>query len=168
MLLIRVPESHVPECVGPGSGPIKNRPDQERGQEMKLNVHHLNLVAGETAGMADFYTRILGMKDMPERHAGRITKDKYQGSTEFVTDGAFEFHLSQKDHNVGFRTGKQVNPLDRGHLAFRTDDLAAFKKLLDDNKIPYSDYGMWGYKGWDQIFFYDPAGNVIEVHQVVE
>jgi catechol-2,3-dioxygenase len=23
-------------------------------------------------------------------------------------------------------------------------------------------------KGWDQIFFYDPDGNIVEVHQVRE
>jgi len=135
---------------------------------MKLTVHHLNLVAGNTAGMTDFYTKILGLKDMPERNSGRITKDKYQGSTSFVSDGKVEFHLSQADHNVGFRTGHHVNPLDRGHLAFRTDDLASFKKLLEENNIPYSNYGVWGMAGWDQIFFYDPAGNVIEVHEVLE
>jgi len=32
--------------------------------------------------------------------------------------------------------------------------------------IPYSDYGDWAMEGWRQIFFYDPAGAVVEVHQV--
>ena len=27
-----------------------------------------------------------------------------------------------------------------------------------------SDYGDWAIKGWRQIFFHDPDGNVIEVH----
>ena len=36
---------------------------------------------------------------------------------------------------------------------------------LDDKRIPYSDYGGWAMSGWEQIFFYDPDGNVIEVHQ---
>ena len=29
----------------------------------------------------------------------------------------------------------------------------------------HSDYGGWAMSGWQQIFFYDPDGNVIEVHQ---
>ena len=43
-----------------------------------------------------------------------------------------------------------------------------FKKRLDDKGIPYSDFGAWAMKGWEQVFFYDPAGNIIEVHQVHE
>jgi glyoxylase I family protein len=34
-----------------------------------------------------------------------------------------------------------VNPVERGHIAFRTDDIEAFKKRLEDKGIPYSDYG---------------------------
>ena len=26
-------------------------------------------------------------------------------------------------------------------------------------------YGAWAMNGWEQIFFYDPDGNIIEVHQ---
>ena len=66
---------------------------------------------------------------------------------------------------TGFRTGQVVNPVERGHIAFRTDDIAAFKKRLDEKGIRYSDYGGWAMSGWHQIFFYDPDGNVIEVHQ---
>jgi len=58
--------------------------------------------------------------------------------------------------------------VERGHIAFRTDDIAAFRKRLDEKGIPYSDYGTWAMSGWHQIFFYDPEGNVIEVHQVTE
>jgi glyoxylase I family protein len=58
-----------------------------------------------------------------------------------------------------------VNPLERGHIAFRTDDIEAFKRRLQEKGIPYSDYGGFAMKGWQQIFFYDPEGNVIEVHE---
>ena len=74
-------------------------------------------------------------------------------------------HIAEKDMGTGFRTGHVVNPVDRGHIAFRTDDIAAFKKRLDEKGIRYSDYGGWAMSGWHQIFFYDPDGNVIEVHQ---
>jgi hypothetical protein len=36
--------------------------------------------------------------------------------------------LATKDLSVGFRTNHIVNPLERGHIAFRTDDIEAFKK----------------------------------------
>jgi catechol 2,3-dioxygenase-like lactoylglutathione lyase family enzyme len=67
--------------------------------------------------------------------------------------------------NIGFRTGKVVNPVQRGHIAFRADDLDAFRKRLDAKGIKYSDFGDWAMTGWKQIFFYDPDGNVVEVHQ---
>ena len=34
-------------------------------------------------------------------------------------------HLSTLDLNVAFRTGQAINPLERGHIAFRTDDIEA-------------------------------------------
>src|SRR5919199_1295562 len=52
-----------------------------------------------------------------------------------------------------------------GSVAFLTDDIEAFKKRLEEKGVPYSDYGTWAMNGWHQIFFYDPEGNVIEVHQ---
>ena len=58
-----------------------------------------------------------------------------------------------------------VNPVKRGHIAFRTDDIASFKKRLDERGIRYSDYGGWALSGWHHIFLYDSDGNVIEVHQ---
>ena len=73
----------------------------------------------------------------------------------------------QPGHCGCFTVEGQLFP-DRGHIAFRTDDIAAFKKRLDEKGIPYSDYGSWAMNGWHQIFFYDPDGNVIEVHQVNE
>ena len=33
--------------------------------------------------------------------------------------------------------------------------------------VPYSDWGSDAVKGWHQVFFYDPIGNVIEAHQVL-
>ena len=61
-----------------------------------------------------------------------------------------------------------VNPVERGHIAFRTDDIEAFKRRLEERGIAYADYGAWAMSGWHQIFFHDPEGNVIEVHQVRE
>ena len=55
--------------------------------------------------------------------------------------------------------------MQQGHIAFRTDDLDAFKTRLKEKGINYSDYGDWAMTGWKQVFFYDPDGNVVEVHQ---
>ena len=108
------------------------------------------------------------MDPEPDMGAGRIKQQGYPGDVAFVTDGAMQVHIAEKDLECGFRTGNAVNPVERGHVAFRTDDIAAFKKRLEDKGVPYSDYGAWAMAGWEQIFFYDPDGNIVEVHQVKE
>ena len=92
----------------------------------------------------------------------------YAGDVAFVTDGMVQTHLAQRDLGAGFATGQIVNPVERGHIAFRTDDLQAFMRHLDEKGVRYSDWGDRAVAGWHQIFFYDPDGNVIEVHQVEE
>ena len=132
---------------------------------MKLKLHHLNLYSTNVAGMEEFYRSVLDLVPEPTLNAMRDTTQGYAAPVAFVTDGQTQMHLATRDLEVGFRTRHSVNPLERGHIAFRTDDIAAFKQRLEAMKIPYSDYGQWAMGGWYQIFFYDPEGNVIEVHQ---
>lgn len=135
---------------------------------MKLKLHHVNFCTKNVPEMDRFYQEILDLKSEPSMGTQRIKEQGYGGDVAFVSDGDIQVHIAEKDMGCGFRTGNVVNPLDRGHIAFRTDDIEAFKKRLEDNGIPYSDYGAWAMAGWEQIFFYDPDGNVIEVHQVHE
>ena len=132
---------------------------------MKLKLHHLNLCTTNVGAMDEFYRDVLAMETEPSMAGQRIKTQGYPGDVAFVTDGTTQVHIAEKDMNCGFRTGNVVNPVERGHIAFRTDDIAAFKKRLDEKGVRYSDYGGWAMTGWQQIFFYDPDGNVIEVHQ---
>jgi catechol 2,3-dioxygenase-like lactoylglutathione lyase family enzyme len=133
---------------------------------MKLTLHHLNLSTTNVPAMDAFYRGVLDMQIEPALSANRNLDEGYSGKVSFVTDGQTQVHLSEKDLNINFRTRQAVNPLERGHIAFRTDDIAAFKQRLEAKGIPYSDFGTWAMKDWEQVFFYDPDGNVIEVHQV--
>ena len=136
---------------------------------MNIKLHHLNLCTQNVAAMDDFYRSVMGLEQEPTMQASRATAEgSYDGKVAFVTDGTTQMHLAAKDFTVGFRTGQYINPLEKGHIAFRTDDLAAFIKRLEEKGIPYSDYGGWAIKGWHQIFFHDPDGNVIEVHQAAD
>jgi glyoxylase I family protein len=135
---------------------------------MKLKVHHINLTTNNVGAMDTFYREVLDMKPEKGRNEVRDTSQGYSGKVSFVSDGQSEFHLAERDLQIGFKTGQAINPLEKGHIAFRTDDIAAFKKRLEEKGIPYSDYGAWAMKGWQQIFFHDPDGNVVEVHQVAE
>jgi glyoxylase I family protein len=111
---------------------------------------------------------VMGLADEPTLNASRITNQGYAGKTAFATDGHVQMHLAERDLGLGFRQKQFVNPVERGHIAFRTDDIAAFKKRLEENGVLYSDYGTFAMNGWHQIFFHDPDGNVIEVHQAIE
>ena len=135
---------------------------------MKLTLHHINLSTSNVEHMDNFYQHILGLDDKVE---GLPTLEKnkgYAGDVAFVSDGAIQMHLAQKDIHAGFNAQQFVNPVSRGHIAFRTDDIASFKQHLTANNIPFADWGNQAVAGWQQIFFYDPDGNVIEVHQVDE
>ena len=132
---------------------------------MKLTLHHINLSTENVGKMDNFYRSVLGLS---EESAGLPTLEKkkgYAGDVAFVSDGHIQMHLAQKDLLAGFRTGHIVNPVSQGHIAYRTDDIDAFKEHLEAEGVPYSDWGNAAVAGWRQIFFFDPDGNVIEVHQ---
>ena len=133
---------------------------------MKLTLHHINLSTDRVEEMDAFYREVLCL-DPCSRDIPVLEKSKgYNGDVAFVWDGAVQTHLARKDVNAAFKTGQHLNPLERGHIAYRTDDLDAFRAHLKARGIPYAHWGNAAVKGWDQIFFYDPDGNIIEVHQV--
>lgn len=137
---------------------------------MKLEFHHINFVSHDVDKMHEFYTGILGMDDMPAAQFPRSEETAnagYSGKIKFASEGTMQMHLAERALNVAFHNGQVINPVDRGHIAFRTDDLPAFLRLLDAHEIPYSDYGTAFAKEWHQVFFMDPEGNIIEVHQQV-
>ena len=133
---------------------------------MKLTLHHINLSTQNVEKMDEFYQNVLGL-DVPQHDVPILEKTQgYAGDVAIVSDGTIQTHLAEQDVQAGFRTGQIVNPVSHGHIAYRTDDLAAFKAHLKAHGVQFSDWGNKAVAGWHQIFFYDPDGNVIEVHQV--
>ena len=108
---------------------------------MKLTLHHINFCSTNVPAMDEFYRSVLDLAPEPSMNASRVMSQGYAGDVAFVTDGTTQVHLAEKDLEVGFRTGKAINPVERGHIAFRTDDIDAFKRRLDEKGIPYADYG---------------------------
>ena len=133
---------------------------------MKITLHHLNLCTANVPAMEEFYRDVLDLAPEPGMQDRRVPAGGYPGKVAFITDGTTQVHVAERDLRVGFRTGQAINPVERGHIAFRTDDIEAFKARLRAKGIAFCDYGAWAMKGWEQIFFYDPDGNIIEVHQV--
>ena len=135
---------------------------------MKLEFHHINFVSKDVDTLNDFYVDILKMDPISPQNFPRTDADSeigYAGDIKFVTEGSIQMHLAERDLNVAFRNDQQINPVERGHIAFRTDDIEAFKAHLRNSNISFADYGTAFAKEWYQIFFYDPEGNIIEVHQ---
>ena len=141
---------------------------RDSGDKMKLKLHHINLATQNVARMDTFYRDVMGL-ERETQGLPVLEKNKgYAGDVAFVTDGAIQTHLAEQDNLAGFNAGKIVNPVAKGHIAYRTDDLDGFIAHLDAQGVPYSDWGHAAVAGWRQIFFYDPDGNVIEVHEVSE
>ena len=137
---------------------------------MRLEFHHINFVSTDVNKMHEFYTDVLGLENVPITNFPRPseTEEKgYSGEIKFATDGIMQMHLAERNLDVAHKHNKHINPVERGHIAFRTDDIEAFMAHLSANGIEYADYGTAFAAEWHQIFFYDPEGNIIEVHQQV-
>ena len=144
---------------------------EKESYQMKLEFHHINYVSEDVDRLHRFYTEVLGMTDIPAEHFPRpkaTGAGGYSGKIKFATDGAMQMHLAQKRPERRFQKQGRYKSGEKGHIAFRTDDIDQLKEILTANKIPYSDYGTAFAKEWHQVFFHDPEGNVIEVHQAVE
>ena len=135
---------------------------------MKIKLHHINLATQNVSRMKHFYKNILFLDDVVDDLPTLEKSKGYSGSVSFVGDGNIQTHIAEKDLEVNFKTGHYINPVEKGHIAYRTDNLEKFKKHLKDKNIEYSDWEETAVSGWKQIFFYDPDGNIIEVHEKVK
>lgn len=138
-------------------------------ERMKFKYHHMNLCTEDVPRLSNFYKSIFGLSQIQDEEHGLTADDtvnRYDGQVEFLTDGEVEFHITKKDNDTAFRMNMPINPIQNGHFCFRTDDIEGFKKRLEEKGIPYADYGKWALAGWYQIFFHDPDGKIIEVHQI--
>ena len=137
---------------------------------MQLEFHHINYVSENIEELDIFYQDIMQMQTISPTKFPRTTateKTGYDGKIKFVTEGTMQMHLAEQDLTVATNHNQEINPVEKGHIAFRTDDIEEFKSLLRKKNIQFSDYGTAFAKKWYQIFFRDPVGNVIEVHQLV-
>ena len=136
---------------------------------MKLKLHHINLSTSNVTELDRFYRDVIGLDGEDEKFLPQLERKKgFESDVAFATDGDVQLHMAERDVELSFRTGHTVNPAVSGHIAYRTDDIEAFKRHLEEKNIPYSDWGNTAVQGWYQVFFYDPEGNVIEVHEVQE
>lgn len=136
---------------------------------MKLTLHHINVTGHDVPRLDRFYADVLLQGPVPEMAAlPTLDENALRAPVAFRGDGQVQFHLAEQDLGLAIRHRKEINPLERGHVAFRTEDIDAFKRHLESRGVPYVDYGTTFTRYWHQIFFMDPAGTIIEVHQVLD
>ncbi|MET9565113.1 VOC family protein [Streptomyces tauricus] len=149
---------------------------------MDLRLQHVNVCSDDMEELHRFYSEVLGLKMGPLppmiNHEGHEEDESQEDGTwrqnvAFFDAGeggqdVLQIHASRRQAYLGPRMGHSINPLLTGHFAFRTDNLAEVREHLNKHNVPFADYGEWAVKGWDQIFLTDPAGNVIEIHQVMD
>ena len=109
---------------------------------MKLELHHINLSTQDVKKLETFYKDILFLDTQSDDLPTLEKKKGYSGDVSFVGDGKVQMHLAQKDLSVNFKTGHSINPVEKGHIAYRTDDIEAFKKHLKENNIEFTDLSL--------------------------
>ena len=100
---------------------------------MNLKFHHVNLVSKNVDELNDFYQNILGLKSLPQDNFKRTKSSEsegYEGVIKFVSDGNVQMHLAEKDLGVAAKNKQFLNPVEKGHIAFRTDNIEYVKKIL--------------------------------------
>jgi glyoxylase I family protein len=142
-----------------------------------LRLHHVNVTSDKMSVLTEFYGNALGLPLLPSpamiatSASGTTDGDAaWEDAAKFFEAGdpnELQIHATQRQPYLAAQEGHSVNPLIGGHFAFRTDDIEAIKARLTEHGIPFDDWGIWSVEGWHQIFLTDPAGNMIEIHQVV-
>jgi lactoylglutathione lyase len=118
-------------------------------------VDHIGLYVADPAKSAAFYRRILGLRPLDQSASATM---------RWVGSASFQLHL------IGGRT-KPVDKTTETHFAFRVRDLKQELKVLDGERVPWTDSDGAPHKitkrfdGVLQVYFFDPDGYSIEVNQ---
>lgn len=144
----------------------------------KLRLHHVNVTSDDMSILTEFYKNALGLEMVPSPSMIATSASNTDDGDEAWDDSAkffdagdpneLQIHATRRQPYLAAQEGHSVNPLIGGHFAFRTDNIEEVKQQLTENGIPFDDWGIWSVEGWHQIFLTDPAGNMIEIHEVKE
>ncbi|HJN67313.1 MAG: VOC family protein [Pirellulales bacterium] len=116
------------------------------------SLHHISLATKDAETAARFYETVIGMK--------RISRP------EFSFGGAWLYH-PQGDWQIHLIEREDVNDLPESidaqapHFAMEVEDLEVVEVRLKEHAIAYK--RKFNSAGFEQIFFHDPDGNMIEI-----
>jgi catechol 2,3-dioxygenase-like lactoylglutathione lyase family enzyme len=112
-------------------------------------VHHVSINVADVEGTAPFYTDVLGMEVLDRPDFG------FNGRW-LRTSGGAEVHLIEVEN---------WEPPKGQHWAFRVDDINATVAKLREKGVKVRDPKPLPGTSAKQTFFFDPAGNMIELNQ---
>ena len=101
---------------------------------MKLEFHHINFVSENIEELDMFYQNIMQMETIPPEKFPRTaaTDDAgYDGKIKFVTEGNMQMHLAEADMTVANKHNQEINPVEKGHIAFRSSSSSAKHSHVD-------------------------------------
>jgi catechol 2,3-dioxygenase-like lactoylglutathione lyase family enzyme len=137
---------------------------------MSWILDHVNLVSHDPRRSAEFYTAVFGMREQQFPRAssapGAISTSP-DAVANFPEEGSdrLGLHLALPDTTMARQNSLWLDPIVRGHIALRVDDIQKVKVSLDAIGWDYVDMGEWIASGVYQIYVYDPDKNVLEVNQ---
>ncbi|OLC38635.1 MAG: hypothetical protein AUH81_03745 [Candidatus Rokubacteria bacterium 13_1_40CM_4_69_5] len=127
-----------------------------------LELHHHGIRVGTTPAeldqARDFYTRVLGLTPDPGRNI--------PGQPGYWMDlGTAQIHLMAVAGTSSLAKSPREDP-SLPHVALAVSDIQEAKKELD--RLGQKYFSIIGVTGpyAEQIFMHDPAGNLIELHQI--
>jgi catechol 2,3-dioxygenase-like lactoylglutathione lyase family enzyme len=127
-----------------------------------MRIQHVGLVVADLGRSRRFYADALGLEEVP-----RPPNFTFDGA--WFRFGGTEIHLLSDAHATG--GAGQPDPgvgAERGmthHLAFEVDDLGGACARLAEHGVGLEGGPMPRGDGYEQVFFRDPDGHVLELFQ---
>lgn len=129
-----------------------------------LELHHHGIRIGpskdDVAKGLKFYTDVMGLSPDP----GRPTIPTIDGYWMDV-GGTAQIHLMGVDGQSKFAKGPNQDP-SRPHVALAVPDIQEAERELQNLKVDYWSADSVVGPQSKQLFFYDPFGNMLELHQI--
>ena len=116
------------------------------------SLHHISLATIDAEASARFYETIVGMK--------RISRPDFSfgGAWLYHSQGDWQIHLIEREAVNGL---PEIIDTQAPHFALEVKDLDTVEVRLKEYAIAYK--RKRNAAGFEQIFFHDPDGNMIEI-----
>ena len=117
---------------------------------MKLTLHHINLCTTNVRRWT-VSIRMCWAGSRDRRPASPVKEERHMQVMCLCQTAPFGSPCHPRySSRISHRADRE--PSGAGHIAYRCDDLEAFKAHLDASGVPYSDWGERAVNGWKQFF----------------